>query len=94
MLVKVKASLAILRELPQRWRVWNFTQAEWQGLQAANTLQDWSPISTVPYVHSAWEFFHRNLLSLLCSDLSRVVFNCPTLLPTHGTPNPVVRQML
>ena len=34
------------------------------GLLAAISLQDWSPISTAPYVNAAWEFFHRNLLSL------------------------------
>ena len=65
MLVKVNISLAILREQPQCRRVWQFTQADRQGLQAAISLQNWSPIFTAPDVNSAWEFFHRFLLSLM-----------------------------
>ena len=42
-----------------------FTQAYWQGLQAAIKLLDWSPISTFSDITSSWEFFQRNLLSLM-----------------------------
>ena len=68
-LVRVNISLAILRELPQCQRVCHFTQADWQGLQTAISLQDWSPISTTPDANSVWEFFHRNLLCLMPSHL-------------------------
>ena len=64
-LVKVDISLAVIREPPQRRRVWHFTQADWQGLQAAIKLLDWSPISTSSTINSSWEFFQRNLLSLM-----------------------------
>ena len=37
-LVKVNISLDVLRELPQRRRVCNFTQADWQGRQASISL--------------------------------------------------------
>ena len=46
-LVKVNISLAVIREPPQRRPVWHFTQADWQGLQAAIKLLDWSPISVM-----------------------------------------------
>ena len=39
-LIKVDISLAIIREPPHRCRVWHFTQANWQGLQAAIKLLD------------------------------------------------------
>ena len=39
-------SPAILRAEPQHQPHWHFIQANWQRLQAAITLQDWSPIST------------------------------------------------
>ncbi len=65
MLVKVDISLAVIREPPQRRRVWHFTQAEWQGLQAAIKHLDWSPVSTFSDINSSWEFFQRNLLSLM-----------------------------
>ena len=61
----VSTTLAILREQPQRWRFWQFTSTNWQGLQAAISLQDWSSISTASGINSAWELFHRNLLSLM-----------------------------
>ena len=64
-LVKVNISLTIPRKQPQRWRVWQFTQASWQGPQAIITLQDWSPISTTSDINSAWEIFHRSQLSLM-----------------------------
>jgi len=57
-------SLAILRELPQHQWVWQLIQADWQGLQAAISLQDWSLIRTSHGVNWAWEFYQRNLLSL------------------------------
>ena len=63
-LVKVDISLAVIREPPQCRQDWHFTQADWQGLQAAITLRDWSPISTFSGINSSWEFFQRNLLSL------------------------------
>ena len=93
-LVKVNISLAILRELPQCQRVWPFAQADWQGLQAALSRQDWFPIYTIPDVNSAWELFHRNLLSLSCTGASHLVFNYPSLIPAHGTMNPMVRHLL
>ena len=65
MFVKVDISLAVIREPPHRRRVWNFTQADWQGLQAAIKLIDWSPIATFSNINSSWEFFQRNLLSLM-----------------------------
>ena len=62
-LVKVDISRAVIREPPHRHRVWHFTQADWQGLQAAIKLIDWSPIATFSNINSSWEFFQRNLLS-------------------------------
>ncbi len=64
-LVKVNISLALIREPPQHCRVWHFTQTYWQGLQAAIKLLDWSPIATFSNINSSWEFFQRNLLSLM-----------------------------
>ena len=64
MLVKVDISLAVIREPPQHRQVWHFTQADWQRLQAAIKLPDWSPISTFSDINSSWKFFQRNLLSL------------------------------
>jgi len=90
-LEKVNISLAILRERPQCQRVWHFIQADWQGLQAAISLQDWSPIFAAPDINSTWEFFHRNVLSHSCTDSSHLIFRYPTLLPNHGTLNSVVR---
>ena len=65
MLVKVDISLAVIREPPQCRRVWHFTQADWQGLQAAIKLLHWSPIATFSNITSSREFFQRNLLSLM-----------------------------
>ena len=64
-LVKVDISLAVIRETPQRRRVWHFTQADRQGFQAAINLLDSSPIATFSNINSSWEFFQRNLLSLM-----------------------------
>ena len=64
-LVKVTISLAIIREPSQCRRVWHYTQADWQGLQAAIKLPDWSLITTFSNITSSWEFFQRNLLSLM-----------------------------
>ena len=64
-LVKVDISLAVIREPPQRHRVWHFNQADRQGLQAALKLLDWSPIAIFSNINSSWEFFQRNLLSLM-----------------------------
>ena len=63
MLVKVVISLAVIREPPQRRRIWHFTQANWQVLQGAIKFQDWSPISTLTDINSSWEFFQRYFLS-------------------------------
>ena len=91
---KFSISLAIVREQPQHWQVWQFTQATWLGLQAAIILQNWSPISTASDINSAWEFFHRNLLSLMHRLIpSHLIFSYLTHPPTLGTPNPVVRQV-
>ena len=65
MLVKVDISLAVIREPPQHRRVWHFTQADWQGIQAAIKLLDWSPISTSSDINLSWDLFQRNLLSLI-----------------------------
>ena len=62
-LVKGDISLAVIRKPPQRRQVWHFTQADWQGLQAAIKLRDWSPIATFSNINLSWEFFQRNLLS-------------------------------
>ena len=64
-LVKVDISLVVIREPPQCCWVWHFTQTDWQGLQAAIKLLDWSPISALSDINSSWEFFQRNLLSLM-----------------------------
>ena len=64
MLVKVDISLDVIGEPLQCHRVWHFTQANWQGLQAAIILLDQSPFSTFSDINSSWEFFQRNLLSL------------------------------
>ncbi len=64
-LVKVDISLAVISEPPQCRRVWHFTQADWQGLQSTIKLLDWSPIATFSKINSSWEFFQRNLLSLM-----------------------------
>ena len=58
------SSPAVMREPPQRQQVWHFTQADYQGLQVAIKLLDWSPISTFSDINSSWEFFQRNFLSL------------------------------
>ena len=58
-LVKVDISLAIIGETPHRRQVWHFTQADWQGLQAAIKLKDWSPITTFSNINSSWEFFQE-----------------------------------
>ena len=92
-LCKLTSSLAIFRELPQHQRVWQFTQADWQGLQAAIYLQDWSPLSTAPDVNSAWDFFHRNLISYAPIHRSSYSIILP-LSSRHDTLNPVVRQLL
>ena len=52
MLVKVNISLAVIREPPQHRRVWHFTQADWQGLQVAIKLLDWSLVSTLSNMNS------------------------------------------
>ena len=81
-LVRGNISLAIFRELPQPRRVWHFIQAGWQGLQAAISLQDWSPISTAPDINSAWELFHRNLLSRMHRFIpSRLQLSSPSAHP-------------
>ena len=64
-LVKVDISLAVIRELSQHRRVCHFAQADWQGLQAAIKILDWSPIATFSNINSSWEFFQRNLFSLM-----------------------------
>ena len=90
MLVKVNISLAVIRE-PQRRQVWHFTQAGWQGLQAAIKPLDWSPIYSFSDINSSEEFFQRHLLS--CTDLSPLIFSCLTLHLTHGTQKLVERQL-
>ena len=83
MLVKVDISLAVIREPPQCRRVWNFTQADWKGLQAAIKLRDWSPITTLSNITSSWEFFQRNLLSLMHRFIpSRLQLSYPSPPPT------------
>jgi len=73
-LVRVNMSPAILRELRHRHQVGQFTQVDWQGLQTAISLQDWSSILAAPDINSKpafayawefWEFVHINLLSLM-----------------------------
>ena len=63
--VKVDISLVVIREPPQRHRVWHFTQADWQGLQADIKLLDWSPISN--FDSSWWRScsLHQRLYSSL-----------------------------
>ena len=85
---------AIIREQLQHRRVWECTQANWQALQAAIALQDWSAISTTHDINSAWEFFHRHLLSLYAQYSSHLVFSYHTHPPTHSTLNHVVGQLL
>ena len=81
-LVKVDISLAVIREPPQRRRVWHFTQADWQGLQAVIKLLDWSPIATFSNINSSWEFFQRNLLSLMHRFIpSRLQLSYPSSRP-------------
>ena len=81
-LVKVNISLAVIRDQHQRRQVWHFTQAYWQGLQAAIKLLDWSPIATFSNINSSWEFFQRNLLSLMHRFIpSRLQLSYPSSLP-------------
>ena len=83
-LVKVDTSLAVIREPPQRRRVWHFTQADWQDLQAAIKLLDWTPISTLSNINSSWEFFQRNLLSLMHRFIpSRLELSYPSSCPWY-----------
>ena len=93
MLVKMDISLDVLREPPQRCQVWHFTQADWQRPQAAIKLLDWSPITTSSDINSPWEFFQRNLHTLSCTDLSPLVFSCPTHPPALGLLKLVARQL-
>ena len=71
------------------------SRAYWQGLQATISLQDWSSISMAPDItvtqprNSSTE-----TCSLLSKDSSHLILNYPTLLHTHGTLNPVVKQLL
>ena len=82
--VKVDISLAIIREPPQCRQVWHFTQADWQGLQAAIKLRDWSPIATFSNINSSWEFFQRNLLSLMHRFIpSRLQLSYPSSCPRY-----------
>ena len=37
-------------------------EANWQGMEAAITLQDWPPISITLAINTAWEFFFRHAL--------------------------------
>ena len=101
-LVRVNMSPAILRELRHRHQVGQFTQVDWQGLQAAISLQDWSSILAAPDINSKpafayawefWEFVHINPLSLLCTDSSHLIFSYHTQPPTNDTLNPAGRQL-
>ena len=75
-------SLAVIRAPPQRRRVWHFTQPDWQGLKAAIKLVDWSPIATFSNFTSSWEFFQRNLLSLIHRFIpSRLQLSYPSSRP-------------
>ena len=94
MLVIVHISGYILRELPQcQQLVWHFTQANWQGLQAAISHQELSLVSTVLILIQS-ENSSTETCSLLCTDSSHLGFSYLPLLPTHGTLNPVMRQLL
>ena len=87
-LVKVDISLAVIREPPQCCRVCHFTQADWQGLQAAINLPSLlSPTSTYPG-NSFKETCYPS-----CTDLSPLVFSCPTLPPALGLLKLVARQL-
>uniref|UniRef100_A0A8C4X246 VWFA domain-containing protein n=1 Tax=Eptatretus burgeri TaxID=7764 RepID=A0A8C4X246_EPTBU len=75
-------SLAVIGGPPQCRRIWYFTQADWQGLQAAIKLLDWSPISTFFDINSSWEFFQINLLSRVRRFIpSRLQLSFPSLPP-------------
>ena len=96
-LVKVDISLAVIREPPHRRRVWHFTRAEWQGLQAAIKLIDSSPIATFSNINSSWEFFQRNLLSLMHRFIpSRLQLSYPSSRPwfTEASGEAVVLKQL
>jgi len=93
-LVRVNMSPAILRELRHRHQVGQFTQVDWQGLQAAISLQDWSSILAAPDINSKpafayawefWEFVHINLLSLSYAQIhpissSVIIPNLPPMI--------------
>ena len=49
-LVRVSISPAIFRDLPRCQRVWQFIQADEQGLQPAISLSDWSISATLNIV--------------------------------------------
>ena len=95
-LVKVTISLAIIREPSQCRRVWHYTQADWQGLQAAIKLPDWSFITTFSNITSSWEFFQRNLLSLMHRLIpSHLQLSYPSSRPwiTEACGEAVVKQL-
>ena len=77
--------LWLFSELPQYRQVWPFTQADWRRVQAAISLHDLSPISTALDINSLWEFFHRNLLSLMHRSIpSHLQLSYPSSHPRYS----------
>ena len=84
MLVKVNISLAVIREPPLHRLVWHVIQADWQVLQAAIKLRDWSPISTFSDINLSWEFIQRYLPSLMHRFIpSRLQLSYPSSHPWY-----------
>uniref|UniRef100_A0A8C4QPB2 Procollagen-lysine, 2-oxoglutarate 5-dioxygenase 1a n=1 Tax=Eptatretus burgeri TaxID=7764 RepID=A0A8C4QPB2_EPTBU len=62
----------------------NSVGKDYEGLQAAISLQVWSPLSTAHDVNSTWEFFHRNLLSLMHRFITcRLQLSYPSFCPWY-----------
>ena len=93
MLVKVDISLAVSGEPPQRRRVWHFIQTDWQGVGECSHQTSRLVCHRYFLQHQLVLGIFPKKLALSCTDLSHLVFSCPTLPPAHGSMKLVVRQL-
>ena len=92
----VRVFLSILREPPWCQWIWHFTQTDWQGLQVAikTSGQVFSISCFPPLIWTQHENSSTETCSLLCTNPFYLIISYPTLLPSYGTLNPVVRHLL
>ena len=94
-LVNVNISLVLLRELPQCHRVWQIGRDCKQPSLFRTHLPYVLPLMLTQPGNSSTETCSLSLShSRIHSIPSHLIFRYSTLLPAHGTLNPVVRQLL